>query len=60
MNATQSRDLKADNRVRWQGKADNGGKITGTSWNAVTIAWDNGQLSEVQHGDMRKMTREKK
>ena len=59
MTATESRDLKVGSRVCWQGKADDGGKITETKWNAVTIAWDNGQVSEVQHGDMRELKRAK-
>ena len=31
------------------------GRITGTSWHAVTIAWDNGQVAIVHHGDMREI-----
>jgi hypothetical protein len=34
--------------------ADSGG-IIGTSWDAVTIAWDNGQVATVHHGDMREI-----
>jgi hypothetical protein len=25
------------------------------SWNAVTIAWDNGQVATIHHGDMREI-----
>ncbi len=31
------------------------GIITETSWDAVTIAWDNGQVARVNHGDMREI-----
>jgi hypothetical protein len=31
------------------------GTIIGTSWNAVTIAWDNGRVATVHHGDMREI-----
>jgi hypothetical protein len=27
------------------------------SWDAVTIAWDNGQVATVHHGDMREIQR---
>ncbi len=27
------------------------------SWDAVTIAWDNGQVAIVHHGDMREIER---
>ena len=59
MTATESKNLQVGNRVSWHGKADDGGKITETSWNAVTIAWDNGQVSSVHHGDMREIQRAK-
>jgi hypothetical protein len=29
--------------------------MTETSWDAVTIAWDNGQGVSVHHGDMREI-----
>jgi hypothetical protein len=59
MTTTESRDLKKGNRVCWQGNDTDCGKITETSWNAVTIAWDNGQVSSVHHGDMREIQRAK-
>jgi hypothetical protein len=57
--ATESKELKVGNRVCWQGKADDGGQITETSWDAVTIAWDNGQVARVYRGDMREIQRSK-
>ena len=55
MNAAESRGLKKGNRVSWQGDATDSGVITATSWDAVTIAWDNGQVASVHHGDMRQI-----
>src|SRR4030095_16483978 len=43
MNAAESKGLKKGNRVYWRGDANDGGIITEMSWDAVTIAWDNGQ-----------------
>ncbi len=55
MTATESKELKTGNRVCWQGNAADSGTITGRSWDAVTIAWDNGQVATVHHGDMREI-----
>jgi hypothetical protein len=55
MTATESKNLKKGNRVFWRGDAADGGTITGTSWDAVTMAWDNGQVATVHHGDMREI-----
>ena len=57
MTVTESKGLKKGSRVYWRGDATDGGKITGTSWDAVTIAWDNGQVAIVHHGDMREIQR---
>jgi hypothetical protein len=53
MTVTESKDLKKGARVYWRGDAADSGIITETSWDAVTIAWSNGQLATVHHGDMR-------
>ena len=55
--AAESKGLKRDNRVYWRGDAADGGNITEVSWDSVTIAWDNGQLATVHHGDMREIQR---
>jgi hypothetical protein len=52
MKVTESKDLKKGTRVYWRGDAADSGIITETSWNAVTIAWDNGKVASVHHGDM--------
>jgi len=57
MTPTESRGLKKGNRVCWQSNPADCGKITETSWNAVVIAWDNGQVASVHHGDMREIQR---
>ena len=44
-------------RVCWRGDAADSGIITETSWDAVTIAWSNGQVASVHHGDMREIER---
>jgi hypothetical protein len=52
---TESKGLKKGTRVYWQGNAADSGVITETSWDAVTIAWNNGHVSSVHHGDMREI-----
>ena len=55
MNNAESKALKTGNRVCWRGNPADGGKVTATSWDAVSIAWDNGQVARVHHGDMREI-----
>jgi hypothetical protein len=55
MTVDESKTLKKDARVYWQGAAADSGIITETSWDAVTIAWNNGQVARVHHGDMREI-----
>jgi hypothetical protein len=55
MTATESKGLKNGSRVYWRGDAADRGSITEMSWDAVTIAWDNGQVARVHHGDMREI-----
>jgi hypothetical protein len=57
MTVTESKGLKKGSRVYWRGDATDSGRITETSWDAVTIAWDNGQVAIVHHGDMREIER---
>jgi hypothetical protein len=53
MTAAESKKLKKGDRVCWRGEASDSGTISATSWDAVTIAWDNGHAATVHHGDMR-------
>jgi hypothetical protein len=55
MTVTESKSLMKGNRVYWRGDAADFGIVTETSWDAVTIAWNNGQVSTVHHGDMREI-----
>jgi hypothetical protein len=57
MTVTESKDLKKGTCVYWQGNAADSGTITETSWDAVTIAWNNGHVASVRHGDMREVHR---
>jgi hypothetical protein len=59
MTADDSRKLTIGNRVCWQGKPEDTGKITKTTWSAVTIAWNNHHVATVYHGDMREIQRAK-
>ena len=57
MNAAEFKGLKKGSRVYWRGDATDAGIITEMTWDAVTIAWDNGQVATVHHGDMREIQR---
>ena len=57
MTVTESKALKKGTRVYWQGDAADSGTITETSWDAVTIAWNNGQVANVRRGDLREIER---
>ena len=59
MTAAESKDLKKGSRVYWRGDGTDGGSITEMSWDAVTIAWDNGHTATVHHGDMGEIMRAK-
>jgi hypothetical protein len=55
MTVTESKDLKKGTRVYWRGEAADSGIVNETSWDAVTIAWNNGKMASVYHGDMRQI-----
>jgi hypothetical protein len=55
MTAAESKKLKKGNRICWRGDAADSGTISGMSWDAVTIAWDTGQVATVHHGDIREI-----
>lgn len=57
MTSDESRELRAGNRVCWNGDATNQGTIQGTSWSGVTIDWDDGEQTSVAHGDMVQVDR---
>ena len=53
MTPAESKKLRRGDRVCWRGDRADSGIITATTWDAVTIAWDNGHLATVHHGDMQ-------
>ena len=57
MTVAESKTLKKGTRVYWRGDAADSGSITETSWDAVTIAWNNGQVANVRRGDLREIER---
>ena len=57
MTVTESKALKKGARVYWRGNAADSGTVTATSWDAVTITWDDGKVANVHHGDMREIER---
>jgi hypothetical protein len=57
MTVTESKELKKGTRVYWQGDIADSGVVTATSWDAVTISWNNGKVARVHHGDMREIQR---
>ena len=57
MTVDKSRKLKKGTRVYWRGDAADSGIVTEMSWDAVTIAWNNGHVASVHHGDMREIQR---
>lgn len=55
MTANESKALPRGARVYWRGDSRDGGTVTERNWNAVTIAWNNGHVAIVHHGDMREI-----
>jgi len=50
MTVAESKSLKKGSRVYWRGDADDSGRITEISWDAVTIAWDNNDAEKCLSG----------
>ena len=57
MTSTESKTLKSGDRVSWKGDAADCGTVTETTWHGVNIAWDNGKIGIVHHGDMSAIRR---
>ena len=57
MNGTESRLLKVGDRVRWGGTISDCGTVIKTTWSDVTIDWDDGQTTLIQHNDMTQVER---
>jgi hypothetical protein len=52
MTPNETKTLKEGSLVYWRGDPTDAGVVTETSWDAVTIAWNNGHVARVLRGDM--------
>jgi hypothetical protein len=57
MTGDQSRTLRVGERVRWGTTTTDLGTVIATSWSEVTISWDDGRSSSIQHNDMAQVER---
>jgi hypothetical protein len=57
MTGDQSRTLRIDDRVCWGVTITDFGTVVGTSWSGVTIDWDDGHTTSIQHSDMAQVER---
>jgi len=57
MTRDQSRLLKIYDRVCWKNSATDLGTVIGTAWSGVTISWDDGDTTSIQHNDMADVER---
>jgi hypothetical protein len=53
----QSRLLKVGDRVCWGATTTDLGTVVRTSWSEVTIDWDDGHTTSIQHNDMAQVER---
>jgi hypothetical protein len=57
MTGDQSRLLKVGDRVRWGDTTTDFGTVVETTWNGVTIGWDDGRTNSIEHNDMKQVER---
>jgi hypothetical protein len=57
MAGDQSRLLKVGDRVCWGVTTTDLGTVVSTAWSGVTIDWDDGHTSSIQHNDMAQVER---
>jgi hypothetical protein len=57
MTGDQSRLLKPLDRVCWGATTTDQGTVIGTAWSGVTIDWDDGHTTSIQHNDMAQVER---
>jgi hypothetical protein len=57
MTGEQSRTLGVGERVCWGAKTTDLGTVAETTWNGVTIDWDDGHTTSIQHNDMAQVER---
>jgi hypothetical protein len=58
MTPMESKALVTGARVYWRGDATDGGTVGETTWDSVTVVWDNGKVAKVHHGDMKEIQKE--
>ena len=57
MTGDQSRLLKVGDRVCWDKSLTDCGTVVGVAWSGVTIDWDDGHTTSIQHNDMAQVER---
>jgi len=57
MTGEQSRLLKPLDRVCWGATTTDLGTVIETAWNGVSINWDDGRTSSIEHNDMTRIQR---
>ena len=58
MTGDQSRTLSVGDRVCWGATTTTDlGTVIETAWNGVTINWDDGRTTTIQHNDMKQVER---
>jgi hypothetical protein len=57
MTGDESRTLRVGDRVCWGVTTTDLGTVIETDWAGVSIKWDNGHTSSIQHNDMAQVQR---
>ena len=57
MTGDQSRALGGGGHVCWGATTTDLGTVVGTAWNGVTIDWDDGRTTSIQHNDTARVKR---
>jgi hypothetical protein len=57
MTGDQSRGLTVGDRVCWGATTTDLGTVIETDWAGVSIKWDNGRTTSIQHNDMAQVER---
>jgi hypothetical protein len=57
MTGTQSRTLRASDRVRWGTDKNDLGTVAEKNWAGVTVKWDNRSEQSILHNDMAQVER---
>jgi hypothetical protein len=57
MTGDESRELKIDDKVRWQKDQGDQGTVTETNWAGVIVKWENLGKQAILHNDMGQVER---